>query len=127
RALGFFTSAYSSYSGCRQYRENIEQAQSEVGPGAPVVEKLRVFYNHPGFIGPQIEEARKALERIPTDRRALAHVVFTAHSIPLGMANNCRYVEQLTEASRLVAEGLGVQDWQLVYQSRSGAPSQPWL
>src|SRR5205085_1008136 len=55
RALAFVTSAYSSYSGCRQYRENIEQARAEVGDDAPQVEKLRAFYNHPGFIEPNIE------------------------------------------------------------------------
>src|SRR5438067_7459378 len=86
RALAFVTSAYSSYSGCRQYRENIEQARAEVGAGAPQVEKLRAFYNHPGFIEPNIENLNAALARIPEDRRAKAEVEFTAHSIPLSMA-----------------------------------------
>src|SRR3954447_15838645 len=67
RALGFFTSAYSSYSGCRQYRENIAAAQAEVGPGAPQVDKLRTFYNHPGFIEPMVEHTRAALEQIPVE------------------------------------------------------------
>lgn len=127
RALALFTSAYSSYSGCRQYRENIAAAQAEVGAGAPQVEKLRVFFNHPGFIEPMIESTRAALEQIASERRSSAELAFTAHSIPLAMARGCRYEEQLREASRLVAEGVGSQHWGLVYQSRSGSPSQPWL
>jgi ferrochelatase len=127
RAIAFFTSAFSSYSGCRQYRENIAAAQAEVGDGAPQVDKLRVFFNHPGFIEPMIERARAALEQLPPPRAASAHVLFTAHSIPLAMAQNCRYEEQFRESSRLVAEALGRPHWRLVYQSRSGPPSQPWL
>jgi ferrochelatase len=127
RALAFITSAYSSYSGCRQYRENIAAAQAEVGATAPAIDKLRVFFNHPGFIEPMVENVRAALDKIPTDRRDKAELIFTAHSIPQAMAENCRYEEQLREASRLVADGLGRQNWTLVYQSRSGPPQQPWL
>jgi protoporphyrin/coproporphyrin ferrochelatase len=127
RALAFFTSAYSSYSGCRQYRENIAEARAEVGPTAPAVDKLRVFFNHPGFIEPMVERLRAALERIPAKRRDDAALVFTAHSIPQAMAAGCRYEEQLREASRLVASGVRQQKWELVYQSRSGPPQQPWL
>ena len=126
-ALAFITSAYSSYSGCRQYRENIAVAQTEVGAAAPTIDKLRVFFNHPGFIEPMIENARTALEKIPAERRTYAELIFTAHSIPLAMSENSRYEQQLREASRLVAEGLGRQKWTLVYQSRSGPPQQPWL
>lgn len=127
RALGFFTSAYSSYSGCRQYRENIDAAQKEVGPDAPHVEKLRAFFNHPGFIEPQVERTREALEAIPGERQSATRLVFTAHSIPVAMASGCEYANQLRESCRLVAEGLGHSAWELVYQSRSGPPSQPWL
>jgi ferrochelatase len=127
RAIAFFTSAFSSYSGCRQYRENIAAAQEIVGTGAPAVDKLRVFFNHPGFIEPMIERTREALERIPAGRRALAHLLFSAHSIPLGMAQNCRYEDQFRESSRLVAAALDHANWRLVYQSRSGPPTQPWL
>jgi len=123
RAIAFVTSAYSSYSSCRQYRENIRAAQAAVGPTAPEVDKIRAFYNHPLFIEANIDQIRKALSA------AGEHpgLVFTAHSIPESMAGNCEYVLQLTEASRLVAESLGQEDWQLVYQSRSGSPTQPWL
>ncbi len=127
RALAFFTSTFSCYSGCRQYRENIAAAQEEVGPGAPVVEKLRMCFNHPGFIEPNALNVRACLDRIPTERRDAALVLFTAHSIPLSMADNCRYEAQLNEASRLVAGGAGHANWRLVYQSRSGPPTQPWL
>ncbi|MBW3597460.1 MAG: ferrochelatase [Planctomycetes bacterium] len=127
RALALFTSPYSSYSSCRQYRENIAQAQEEAGAADVRVEKLRVYFNHPGFIEPMVESLKDALQNLPADRRADARVLFTAHSIPLSMAENCRYEEQLQEASRLVADGANVSRWRLVYQSRSGPPSQPWL
>jgi ferrochelatase len=126
-AIAFFTSVFSSYSGCRQYRENIAAAQAAVGDGAPAIDKLRVFFNHPGFIEPMIELARGALDRIPANRRAAAHLLFTAHSIPLAMAQNCQYEAQLRESSRLVAEAVGHDHWRVVYQSRSGPPLQPWL
>ncbi|MDQ6652700.1 MAG: ferrochelatase [Acidobacteriota bacterium] len=126
-ALAFVTSAYSSYSSCRQYLENIADAQKEVGPGAPQVDKLRVFYNHPLFIEANIAQVRAALEKYPEHQRALTHVVFTAHSIPEAMAQNSDYQAQLEETARLIAEALRLEKWQLVFQSRSGSPKQPWL
>jgi ferrochelatase len=126
-ALAFMTSAYSSYSGCRQYREDIARAQEEVGPNAPQVDKLRVFFNHPGFVKPMVESVAQCLAKIPGDRRGATPLLFTAHSIPLAMADNCRYMTQLQETCRLVAEGAGHAMWELVYQSRSGSPHQPWL
>jgi ferrochelatase len=127
RALAFFTSVFSSYSGCRQYRENVAEAQAEVGAGAPQIDKLRVFYNHPGFIEPMVDRVREALARIPAERQAAAQLCFTAHSIPNSMAETSAYVAQLEESCRLVTEGLGRDQWRLVYQSRSGPPTQPWL
>ncbi len=127
RALALFTTAYSSYSSCRQYREDIQRAQAEVGPDAPEVDKIRAFYNHPGFIEPNIENLRSAMEQIPVERRAAAHIVFTAHSLPASMARSSDYEVQLREACQIVAEGAGHSNWQLVYQSRSGPPHQPWL
>src|SRR5690348_8059077 len=127
-ALACITSAYSSYSGCRQYLEDIERAQAEVGPDAPAVSALRKFYNHPDFIRANADRVRAALATIPASQQAEAIVVFTAHSIPLSMAQNSRYVGQLREAGRLIAAELELGDrWQLAYQSRSGPPSQPWL
>ncbi len=129
RALAFVTSSSSSYSGCRQYRENIMDAQSKVGDSAPRIEKIRAFYNHPGFIDANVDRTREALSQIPADREHAVHIACTAHSIPNSMSDSCDYVKQLTEASRLVAEGCGVDAgrWQLVYQSRSGPPQIPWL
>ncbi|MCA9892791.1 MAG: ferrochelatase [Anaerolineae bacterium] len=126
RVLTFFTSAFSSYSGCRQYREDIIRA-SEPIEGAPTFDRLRTFYNHPGFINPMIENTRAAFEQFPSDQREDVQLIFTAHSIPLGMAHNSDYEAQLKEACRLVAEGIGRKDYVLVYQSRSGPPHVPWL
>jgi ferrochelatase len=123
RAICFVTSAFSSYSGCRQYREDIAAAQEAVGSGAPKVDKLRVFFNHPGFIEPQIEKVRAALNEIPEERRATAHLVFSAHSVPVSMAETSSYVDQLLEAARLVSEATGDHPWELAYQSRSGPPA----
>lgn len=129
RALAFVTSGFSSYSGCRQYLENIEEARAAVGEGAPVVDKLRFFYNHLDFVAVGTQNLYAALNAIPFERRVWAHVAFTAHSIPNAMADGCDYVKQLTEAAHLVAEGNGIgpERWQLVYQSRSGPPHVPWL
>lgn len=126
-ALAFVTSAYSSYSSCRQYLEDIARAQAAVGPGAPRVDKLRAFFNHPGFIEANAANVRVALAQLPKAERAATEIVFTAHSIPVAMAANCDYEAQLREASRLVAEALGQPKWQLAFQSRSGPPTQPWL
>ncbi|MCU1275516.1 MAG: Ferrochelatase [Bryobacterales bacterium] len=127
RAIAFVMSAYSSYSGCRQYLEDIARARETVGPAAPDIDKLRVFYNHPGFIEPVTEHVRGAFAQIPPERRGAAALVFTAHSVPVSMAATSRYEAQLTEACGLVAERLGRSEWRLAYQSRSGPPSQPWL
>jgi protoporphyrin/coproporphyrin ferrochelatase len=136
RAVAFVTSAYSSYSSCRQYLEDIEQARAAVGPGAPRIDKIRRFFNHPGFIEPFAGHVNAALATLPAEVRDDAHLVFTAHSIPLAMAeasgppgDRGRYVAELTEAARLIAErtGAGAHRWSFAYQSRSGPPSQPWL
>jgi ferrochelatase len=126
-ALALVTSAFGSYPGCRQYLEDIERAQQEVGPEAPRIDKLRLFYNHPGFIEAMASRAQDALDEIPAERRPAARLVFTAHSIPVAMAETSPYEGQVREACRLVAERLGRADWLLAYQSRSGPPSQPWL
>jgi ferrochelatase len=123
-ALAFVTSAYSSYSSCRQYRENIKAAQSEIGPGAPNIDKLRVFYNHPGFIEACAERVREGLSALEGDGRWL---IFTAHSIPTAMANTSDYERQFQETAGLVSEAVGFSGFQCAYQSRSGAPNQPWL
>jgi ferrochelatase len=127
RAVAFVTSAFGSYPGCRRYLEEIEAARQSVGPDAPQIDKLRLFYNHPGFIESTCDRVRAALGEIPAERRPEARIVYTAHSIPVPMARKCRYEAQLHEACRLVSERLDRADWALVYQSRSGRPSDPWL
>src|SRR5690242_10657221 len=101
-ALAFITSAYSSYSGCRQYRENIAAAQAAVGEGAPQADKLRVFYNHPHFIEPCADRLKDALSKF--GKQSKVYVLFTAHSIPVSMSQSSDYVKQLEETARLVAE-----------------------
>jgi len=127
RALAFVTSAYSSWSGCRQYLGDLERARAEVGEAAPRVDKLRVFYNHPGFVEPLAELVDKAFQRIPDPRHRDARLVFTAHSLPRSLASTSDYEAQLRDTAGLVAFALGRTGWSLVYQSRSGPPSQPWL
>ena len=129
RALAFFTSMFSCYSGCRQYREDIMRAQEEVGSGAPRVEKVRMGFNHPGFVDTMAASVREAIDSVTnqTNGDTPPTVLFTAHSIPMSMADNCDYEKQLREASRVVADACGVDDWHLVFQSRSGPPQQPWL
>ncbi len=102
-------------------------AEAMLGRMAEIIEKTRVFFNHPLFIESVVERTRAAIERLPPERRDGARVAFTAHSLPVAMAEQCAYQEQLEEACRLVASELNKREWQLVYQSRSGAPQTPWL
>lgn len=127
RVLVFVTSAFSSYSGCRQYREDLERATAAIGDGAPEWDKIRVFYNHPGFLEAMADRLREALATFSDTSRDAIEVVYTAHSIPLSMARNAAYETQLREAARIVSELAGVSRYQLAYQSRSGAPHVPWL
>ena len=129
RALAVVLAAYSSYSSCRQYREDIERARDAAGADAPQVDKVRVFYNHPEFVAANAERIREALGSDTRRASAEAHLAFTAHSIPGSMAGNCDYERQLRETCRLVADELGIERprWATVYQSRSGRPEDPWL
>jgi ferrochelatase len=142
RALVLATSAYSSFSGCRQYQDDMARAVEATGPTAPELHKIRHFFDHPGFIEPQADAVRGAVAAIDPARHATTRLVFTAHSIPTSMARQSGpaalvadltpeqglYVAELREASRLIAgsggPGIG---WDLVWQSRSGPPSVPWL
>jgi ferrochelatase len=126
KALGFATSAFGSYSGCRQYREDIDRARAAVGPGSPEIHKLPTFHDRPGFIRAMADRLRTAFDAIPEPRRADAQLVYTAHSVPLSMARSSPYLEQLQESCRLVSQMVG-REGPLVYQSRSGPPTQPWL
>lgn len=121
-AVGFVTSAFGSYSGCRQYAEDIDRARAAVGADAPVIDKLPPFWHEEGFLSAMTDNLAAARRAEPT-----APVVFTAHSIPDTMAATAPYVAQLNEACRLVAARTGAAEWSLAYQSRSGPPHVPWL
>lgn len=127
RAIAFVTSAFSSYSGCRQYREDLARACEAVGPDAPQFDKVRAFYNHPGWIAACTARLVEARARLSDAQRERAVVVFTAHSLPLAMARHAAYVAQLGETAALVALASGMARWRLAYQSRSGSPETPWL
>ncbi len=130
RAIAFVTSAFGSFSGCKQYKLDVETAQSQVGPDAPEVVKIRHYYSHPGFIEPLIENSVTALDSLPEPRSA--ELVFTAHSIPRSMADTSPYLGQLDRAVNLVAAGIqhrtgSPHRFSLVFQSRTGPPNQEWL
>jgi protoporphyrin/coproporphyrin ferrochelatase len=154
RALALVASAFGSQPSCRQYLDDIEHARRAVGPDAPQIDKLRLFYNHPGFIEATADRVAAALEQVPTERRGRASLIYTAHSIPAAAASRAPYERQLRETCRLVTDavrrrgekGEGEREplaalqaaaqidsssypaqWQLVFQSRSGPPSEPWL
>jgi len=128
RALAFVTSAFASHSSCRQYLDDVARARAEVGARAPLIDKLRLYWDHPGFIEPMVEHAEAALAALPADARPGAHLAFVAHSLPRAMAETSDYVAELEEASGLVAARLRSRHpWRLVFQSRSGSPAQPWL
>ena len=135
RALVFTTSATASYSACRQYREDLDQARRVSGSGAPELVKLRHFFDHPGFISAAADGVRSAIAALPAHLRDEARLVFTAHSIPetmndaSGPLRDGLYAKQQRETARLVAEavrGKGA-DFDLAWQSRSGPPQVPWL
>ena len=132
-AIAFLTSAYASYSSCRQYLDAIERARQEVGDGAPTVDRLRQYFNHPGFVEPMIDGVRDASATLPAADRADARLAFVAHSIPTAMdavsgPSGRGYTEQLSEAVRLVSAGVGGDySASLSYCSRSGSPAVPWL
>ena len=132
RALAFVTSAYSSYSACRQYQEDIERARATVGAAAPRVDKLRHYFNHPSFVAANADAVRAALTPVPAERRGTTRLIFTAHSVPVAMARDSGadgdlYVRQLTETAGLVAAAVPEVEWELAWQSRSGSAQVPWL
>jgi ferrochelatase len=130
RAIGFIMAAQSSYSSCEQYRENVLDARATVREqGLADIEITYVpgWHTHPGFIDANADHVRNAIARLPNALQPSARLIFTAHSIPSRMAARSKYQEQLLESSREVARAVGMSDWVLVYQSRSGNPRDPWL
>lgn len=130
RAIGFIGAPHRSYSSCEQYRENVSAARRQLaGRGLRNVEIVYVgdWHEHPGFIDANAEAVRRARLTLPTALQADATLVFTAHSIPVGMNAAETYQRQLRRTAQLVAERTGTRDWVLAYQSRSGRPEDPWL
>lgn len=127
RALGFILSAQQSEAGWERYQENIAAVREQLGANAPVIEYLPEWHGHPLFIATEVELVQHAFAQLPPERRDRAALLFTAHSVPLAMPGTLRYVEQISEGARLVAEQLGQVSWSIVYQSRSGDPRTPWL
>ena len=123
QAIAFVTSVFGSYSGCRQYREDLHRAIAEAGNPALGIDKLRLCYNHPGFIAAVADRVRSAMARTP-HRPAL---LFSAHSLPVGMAQQSDYEAQLREACALVAAAVGEDSWRLAYQSNNARTGDPWL
>lgn len=122
--LAVSTSAYSSYSACRQYHEDVARARDAVGDAAPAVDRVRPYFNHPGFVMAMVDRVQVAVDQVGADAR----VAFTAHSIPLSMASTSDYEAQLREVAGLIIERLDrAVPWELVFQSRSGPPQVPWL
>lgn len=134
-ALVFPTSAWGGYSGCRQYHEDIVRARTSVGDGAPELTKLRQYYDHPLLIAAFADAVRAARQRLSADVRDSARLVFTAHSVPISAdvaagpkeSGGRLYSRQVAEAAALVATAVGISDFDLVWQSRSGPPHIPWL
>src|SRR5262245_8074975 len=130
RAIGVLAAAQRSYSGCLQYKENVRDARAAiVADGRAGVEIVYVgdWHDHPGFIEANADNIRRAAARLPEDLREGARLIFTAHSIPVSMAQQYPYERQLTEAAGRIAMAAGRTEWALVYQSRSGRPGDPWL
>jgi len=133
RAACFVTSAYSSWSSCRQYRENLYDAVAPLGDGAPRLDKLRHYFNHPGFVDPVVDAVVEALEQVP----AGSHLVFVTHSIPDAMNDTsgpdggayvAQHLDVAAEVTARVAADTGAEPpYALVYCSRSGPPTVPWL
>jgi ferrochelatase len=125
RAAVFTTSAWSGYSSCTQYVEDIARARRTVGPGAPDLVKLRSYFDHPLFVEMFADNIAAAAQTVPD-----ARLVFTAHSVPVAADERCGpqlYSRQVRYAARLVAAAAGYRDFDLAWQSRSGPPQVPWL
>jgi ferrochelatase len=147
RILVLATSAYASYSGCRQYRENLADSLAALeaeGVELPKIDKLRHYFNHPGFIEPLVDSVVEAIGQLPEESRASAHIAFTTHSLPTEAADTSgppeghipgsggAYVAQHLDVARTIAAAVrdrtgNYHPWELVFQSRSGAPHVPWL
>ncbi|HEU4343481.1 MAG TPA: ferrochelatase [Candidatus Binatia bacterium] len=127
RSLGFILSPHQTEASWERYQKDVAEAQEELGGAAPTVHFCFGWHAHPLFIQTWVEQIQSSLNRFPADRRQSVPLVFTAHSLPIAMANQSTYVKQLEETTRLIGEQLGHHRWSIAYQSRSGKPTDPWL
>jgi ferrochelatase len=127
RVLGFIMAAHRSEASFERYQATVNDARAALGAAAPEVVYPETWHDHPLFIGAVASRAREAYAQFDPPERSRARLIFTAHSIPIAMADAGPYVEQLTQSARMVAAELGIGTWQFAYQSRSGSPRDEWL
>ena len=127
RVLGFIMAAHRSEASFERYQATVNDARAALGEAAPEVVYPQPWHDHPLFIAAVASRTREAYARLDEQERSRARLIFTAHSIPLAMAQAGPYVEQLTQSARMVAAELGIGSWQFAYQSRSGSPREAWL
>jgi protoporphyrinogen/coproporphyrinogen III oxidase len=127
RAVGVIMSPQQNDAGWGRYQHDVADARARVGASAPTIAYADEWHAHPLFIAAMGDHVAAALARVPAARRAAAHVVFTAHSIPTPMAAVSPYVAQVTDGAQRIAARLGHANWSVAYQSRSGSPRDPWL
>jgi protoporphyrin/coproporphyrin ferrochelatase len=127
RVLAFIMAAHRSEASFERYQATVNDALAELGEAAPEVVYPQPWHDHPLFVTAVASRAREALSKLEPPDRPRARLIFTAHSIPLAMADAGPYVEQLTQSARIVAADLGIDSWQFAYQSRSGNPREAWL
>jgi protoporphyrin/coproporphyrin ferrochelatase len=125
--LAFMLAPHRSEASWDRYHQTVRDAQAALGESAPEVEYPEPWHDHPLFIKAVASRTREALARLDASERSRASIIFTAHSIPVAMAEASQYVEQLTASARMVADDLNVGAWQFAYQSRSGNPRDRWL
>ena len=127
RVLGFIMAAHRSEASFERYQATVNDARAALGDGAPEVVYPQPWHDHPLFIAALAERTREAYARLGEQDAARARLIFTAHSIPLAMAQAGPYVKQLAQSAWMVAAKLGIGGWKLAYQSRSGSPREAWL
>lgn len=127
RSLGFILSSHHTEASWERYQRDVAEAKAELGGAVPAVDFCPGWHAHPLFVQTWVEQIQSSLNALPEDRRRSTPLVFTAHSLPIAMANGSPYVKQLEETARLIADKLGHARSFVAYQSRSGKPSDPWL
>jgi ferrochelatase len=127
RALGFILSSHRSEASWERYQSDVAMARAELGGNAPAVDYCAGWHDHPLFIQTWTELIESGFAKLPAGQRATAPLIFTAHSLPVPMAERSPYVAELNASARMIVGQLGHSHWSLAYQSRSGKPSDPWL